>query len=195
MSSHSVVGMTDELKLTWERFRGGADVDLHALRPVIAASWSRCQAFQLDPGITAAPKLLSASEIEHRKIQSGIYSAARHVVPVASECIREGDYCVIMVIDPECMTLEVQGDLDGLRSAEDAGAVPGSRWSENDTGTDALSLCVRLESAVWVSDYEHYCKVGHGCTGAAAPIHAPLNGPLFGALGIYKQGIWSPTRS
>jgi sigma-54 dependent transcriptional regulator, acetoin dehydrogenase operon transcriptional activator AcoR len=186
--------MAANLNPIWESFVGGSSVELDLLRPEVRDSWRRCREAELDPSIQSAPIVLSKSESEEVCSHSRLYRASREILPAASEYLPNKADSTVILINADCIMLSVQGGIKGVIAAEAAGGVVGSRWMERDTGTDALSLCIRLKSPAFVSDFEHYCKVGHGWTGAAVPIFSPHNHSLIGALAVYNYGLNNPER-
>ena len=186
--------MTANLSPVWERFVGGSSVGLELLRPEIRESWLRCRDAKLDPNTQSAPMSLSESEFEKVRSRSRLYRASREILPAASEYLPNKVDSTLILIDADCLMLGIQGGGKGVLAAEAAGGFVGSRWLERDTGTDALSLCIHMNSPAAVIDFEHYCVLGHQWTGAAVPIFSPHNHSLMGALAVYNHGVSNPER-
>jgi len=184
----------DSLGVIWERFVGGGEPDLRGLRPAVRDSWLRCKQANLNPETQAAPMILSAAEFAQTRARSRLYRASKKTMPIAREYLPNKTDATVILIDADCVMLDIQGGGKGIIAAETAGGVAGSRWLEADTGTDALSLCVHLGAPAAVIDFEHYCVVGHQWTGAAVPIFQPGNRALMGALAVYNYGITKPNR-
>jgi sigma-54 dependent transcriptional regulator, acetoin dehydrogenase operon transcriptional activator AcoR len=179
--------MVSAVTREWERFVAGGVIDTHVVRSAVAESWQRCRRANLRSDIRAAPAVLTVAELENRKLRNPAYRASRDIMLLARECLPDDDTSV-MLIDHDCHLLHIRGSSKIIAACEEAGGVLGSRWKESDTGTDALSLCLRLDSAVYISRHEHYCQIGHPWLGAAAPIHAPTDRRLLGAISMYANG-------
>ena len=186
--------MTTNLMPLWERFATGCPVDLAQLRLPVRDSWGRCREAKLNPNTDSAPIVLSKAESDKVSSHSRLYRAARDILPAASEHLPNKVDSTIILIDSECLMLNIQGGGKGVLAAQAAGGVVGSRWLERDTGTDALSLCIRLNAPAVVCGFEHYCVIGHQWTGAAVPIFSPHNHSLIGALAVYNHGTSNPER-
>jgi transcriptional regulator of acetoin/glycerol metabolism len=186
--------MTANLSPVWESFVGGSSIGLELLRPEIRESWSRCRDAKLNPNTQSAPMALSKNELEKMSSRNRLYRASREILPAASDYLPNKVDSTVILIDADCLMLDIQGGGKGMLAAEAAGGFAGSRWLERDTGTDALSLCIHMNSPAAVIDFEHYCVVGHQWTGAAVPIFSPQNHSLIGALAVYNHGLSNPER-
>ncbi len=47
---------------------------------------------------------------------------------------------------------------------------PGYRWTEEDVGTSAISVCLKRQFPIQLNDQDHYCIRAHGFSSSAAPI-------------------------
>lgn len=186
--------MVSAVTREWERFVAGGVIDACVVRSPVAESWQRCRKAGLRSDIRVAPAVLAAAELENRKVRNPAYRVSRDVMLLARECLPNDDTSVVMLIDQDCHLLDIRGSSKIIAACEEAGGVLGSRWKESDTGTDALSLCLRLDLAVYINGYEHYCEIGHRWLGAAAPIHALTDRRLLGAISMYANGQVEPAR-
>ena len=124
----------------WERFVDGSESDLGTLRPAVRDSWLRCREAGLNPKTQSAPIVLDGPDFARLSARSRLYRASRNIISTAREYLPNKTDSTIILIDSDCLMLDIQGGGKGVIAAEAAGGVVGSRWMEADTGTDALSL-------------------------------------------------------
>jgi sigma-54 dependent transcriptional regulator, acetoin dehydrogenase operon transcriptional activator AcoR len=58
---------------------------------------------------------------------------------------------------------------------------PGYRWTEEDVGTSAISVCLKRQFPIQLNDQDHYCIRAYGFSSSAAPIFGK-QGRLAGVL-------------
>lgn len=132
-------------------------------------------------------KKLSPVELEERK------SRSKDLLEVIIAHIEE----IYDLLSPEdFMVAFADGDgyilhLDGSEKIKvtyaERNCAPGYRWTENDVGTTAISLCRELQVSIQLNDQDHYCKRAHGFTSSAAPIFGHRN-VLDGVLVVSGAG-------
>lgn len=171
------------LSKEWERFVSGGEASLAHIDPVVRDSWVRCRAQGVNPGQNRAPIVLGTREIEELR-RTSLLEAARPTLEFMRTAI-EGHRVVLILSDAQCRPLEILGDPAALQRAEQINCVVGSQWLEEQVGTDALTLCCKLNMAVQTRWFEHYCALGHGWAGSAAPIRDPFTREIVGAATLY----------
>ncbi|MGD9763199.1 MAG: sigma-54-dependent Fis family transcriptional regulator [Candidatus Binatia bacterium] len=153
-----------------DRFLAGRDDGLEAVRPVIRESWLRCRAGGVDPGLKAAPLILSADAVRARRERSELRQAAAPVLRMLCKAL-DGRCFLVVLADADCHPIEVLGHPQALDAAEQINVVPGSQWRENQVGTDALAVSALLGVPVQIHWAENYVEMlGDRWTGNAAPI-------------------------
>jgi hypothetical protein len=152
------------------------------LRDVVVRSWARCEAAGVHPD-RPAPVIFSADEAAGR--------FATHPLSAVTAIVRE----LLDTVSGEARHLVVLSDAAGIvlwagghpRMLEAAAAphfMPGALCSEPVFGTNALGTALTLDHPVQIFSAEHYNRLLHGWTCAAAPIHDPASGALLGALDV-----------
>jgi hypothetical protein len=152
------------------------------LREVVVASWARCQAAGVDPDLPA-PMLLGADEAAGR--------FADHPLAVATQLIRG----LLDTVSTEARHLVAVSDADGvllwsdghprmLEAAAGPRFVPGALCTEAAVGTNAIGTALALRHAVQIFSAEHFNRLLHGWTCAAAPVHDPVTGEIIGVLDV-----------
>ncbi|PRO66242.1 sigma-54-dependent Fis family transcriptional regulator [Alkalicoccus urumqiensis] len=146
----------------------------------IADSWKRCQDFGLSPFFqTPAAKLPSCELEKHLKQNEKLIQKCRQLFSMLGRFFQEGTFTAVLV-DKEGIVLERAGSL--RRAALDEALAPGTNWSEQAQGTNAMGI-VLSEKKPAVVHGEHHFYIGHRMlTCAAAPV---FSGETFlGAVNI-----------
>jgi transcriptional regulator of acetoin/glycerol metabolism len=80
--------------------------------------------------------------------------------------------------------LWTEGSSRALRTAVEPRFLPGFLCSEDGVGTNAIGTSLVLDQPVQIYSAEHFNRLLHGWTCAAAPIHDPETGETLGAIDI-----------
>ncbi|MDT0412512.1 MULTISPECIES: GAF domain-containing protein [Streptomyces] len=152
-------------------------------RPVIDASWRRVSRDGVVPGQGTESERLDREVLEGRRRTS----ALREVLPelgrgLAGAAQSAGQ--VMIVADTEGRVLWRSGDRRTLRLANTISLAEGAAWEERATGTNAIGTALATGSAVQVHGGEHFVRVLHRWTCAAAPLHDPRDGELLGVVDL-----------
>lgn len=152
------------------------------VRPVIARSWRR----SLRAGVSRSgpePSWLARDELETLRATHPL----RGIVPVVRDLlVRDADRndMIVALGDASGRLLWVEGHA-GLRTrAERMGFVPGAAWSEDEAGTAAPGMAVRLDHPVQIFGAEHWAEAAAEWSCSAAPVHDPVTGAVLGFLDV-----------
>jgi sigma-54 dependent transcriptional regulator, acetoin dehydrogenase operon transcriptional activator AcoR len=80
------------------------------------------------------------------------------------------DRFMIAIVDREGYILHLSGSNAIKAVFAERNCAPGYRFTEQDVGTTAISLCLKKQIPVQLNDKDHYCRRAHGFTSSAAPI-------------------------
>ena len=152
------------------------------LRDLIVRSWERCIRAGVDPD-RPAPVLLDAAGAAAR--------FAEHPLSAVTPLVRG----LLDSVSVEARHLVAIGDADGVllwstghpRMIEAARAprvIPGALCSEAGVGTNAIGTAIVLDHPLQVFSAEHFNRLLHGWTCAAAPVHDPVSGAILGVIGL-----------
>ena len=153
------------------------------VRSVVAESWLRSSAAGVDPESHLAPVLLEAGDLADYRATH----ALSHVFPLLYDVLGRAAVdcdCVMAVGDADGQLLWVTGPSGVMRKAETINFVEGSVWSEQDAGTNAPGMALRLGRPVHVHASEHFNRLVHPWSCAAAPITDPTTGRVLGVVDI-----------
>ncbi|HEX7289516.1 MAG TPA: GAF domain-containing protein [Conexibacter sp.] len=152
------------------------------LRDVIARSWRRAAAAGIDPD-RPAPRLLDEGETARRLGGHRLAGALPLITGVLEVTLRDSA-CLAALSDADGLLLWADGHPRALHGAAGPQFLPGSLCSEQAIGTNAVGTALAIDHAVQVFSAEHFSRLLHGWTCAAAPIHDPETGALLGAIDV-----------
>ncbi|MDX3355982.1 GAF domain-containing protein [Streptomyces sp. ME01-24h] len=154
-----------------------------APRAVIQDSWRRALDLGVDPDSGSRTGMLTADEVEvrrHRTPLGEVLPVLREgLLPAADEAGH-----IMVVTDAEGRVLWRDGSLAVRRSADRLGFAEGALWSEEAVGTNAIGTALVTGRPVQVHSAEHFVRLHHPWTCAAAPLHDPRDGRLLGAVDV-----------
>ncbi|MFJ1750814.1 GAF domain-containing protein [Streptomyces sp. NPDC088116] len=169
------------LRRAYESFASAGRVE-RPVRPVVAASWLRSARARVSQEGGASVELSDERLVAYRDA----HPLAR-VMPVFRELMgayaMDGEH-LMAVCDAHGRLLWVEGHRATRLLAARMNFVPGARWSETATGTNAPGTALAVDRPVQVFAAEHFQRPVHPWTCAAAPVHDPHSGRLLGAVDI-----------
>jgi transcriptional regulator of acetoin/glycerol metabolism len=166
----------------WDEVLAGAAPTM-APRRVVAASWQRSLAAQVDPEHGAPSLVYEHAEVAQVRAGhplTGVLPLLRDtLVTIADEAMH-----MMIVTDAQGRILWREGRRDVLRRGERVGLVEGTLWSEESIGTNAMGTALASGGAVQIHAAEHLVRTYHRWTCAAAPIHDPETGAVIGVVDV-----------
>ena len=150
------------------------------LRRVVADSWVRCMSSGVDPE-RPAPKMLDPSQVSGRLESHPLARVLPLIRTLLADAAEEGR-SIMALSDADGLLLWAEGNRGALRRAEKPNVLPGSLCSESALGTNAIGTTLALDHPVQIFSAEHFNRLLHTWTCAAAPIHDPRSRRLLGAL-------------
>ncbi|OBH13601.1 sigma-54-dependent Fis family transcriptional regulator [Mycobacterium sp. E1747] len=149
------------------------------VRTAIALGWRRAALAGLDPGMPTNPEIVPDWDRRSR--------LARAAAPVLDDLgaeLAESRFCVLTA-DRSAAIIDRRVGQRGLGTALDRVlAVPGARFVEERTGTNALATAHELHAPVSVIGGEHFLESLRDFCCYAAPIRNPVTRRLEGVLDI-----------
>lgn len=159
---------------------------LEPIDPVIAASWQECRALGVDVNGGMARR---ASKEVFSSILAENSELLELSTPIIQNLVSTMDdaHCVIVLTDPVGYILSIVGNQQYIRDAEDTALFsPGCIWSNQDVGTNAISLALQYDRLMETAYAEHYCRPQHSGYCCAMPIHNEA-GEIVGCLDISAE--------
>ena len=170
------------VRRAWEQFIERGDV-AEGLRTDIAASWKRCNEFQVPANSDAAPLVPEVEAFKERSSNSLLARCARPVFDRAGKYMNESVSMMILT-DETGLIMETRGDERAIETGREIHLEDGGRWSEEAIGTNAIGTAVALAQPVQIHGAEHFCSKVQRWTCAAAPIRHPSDGEILGVIDI-----------
>lgn len=164
--------------------KGAAGEPIIDVSDGLRASWSRSAEF-LAPDIVQAPFEETAPERWRSSRLARVFALVEEQMRQAAD---DGDM-VAALTDAQGTVVWSWSGPSMARRAEQVAFVPGGRWDETSTGTNAIGLALRdaRPSTVWSA--EHYAPMVHDWVCYAAPIIDPATGRPEGVLDL--SGFWT----
>ena len=182
-SSESFLKKMNKIKEAWKRFIETGEIDSLVVRPIIANSWKRCKAADVDPYSKRPSTTLSDKEIEV------LLERNRHLIEISwpilkmiGEMIRGSGFRVDLV-DKDGYFLKIISDMEILEESKKLGSVMGANRSELIAGTNGIGIALSTGKPIQILGPEHYNIYHHNWTCSAAPIHDP-SGNIIGAVNM-----------
>ncbi|MBS1891598.1 MAG: GAF domain-containing protein, partial [Actinobacteria bacterium] len=149
-----------------------------AVRRVVSESWGRSVAAGVDPD-RPARRILDSRSTTARLAVHPVGPLLARISALLRETLVETGY-FIAFSDADGVLLWTEGSSRALRSAEGPRFLPGFLCSEDGVGTNAIGTALALDQPVQIYSAEHFSRLLHGWTCAAAPLHDPDTGELLG---------------
>ncbi len=154
-----------------------------APRTLVSESWRRSLAAHVDPDHRTPPVVVGDADIPHLRVAHPLNAVMpllrSTLVSIADEAMH-----VMLVTDADGTILWREGAASVLNQADEVGLMPGTRWSEDAIGTNAMGTTLAVDAPVTIHSAEHLVRTYHAWTCAAAPVHDPDTGAILGAVDI-----------
>lgn len=152
------------------------------VRAVVSDSWQRSVAAGVDPE-RPAPRILDARRTAERLAIHPVAPLLSRISTLLRGALMESGYFVAFS-DADGVLLWTEGSSQALRTAVAPRFLPGFLCSEDGVGTNAIGTALALDQPVQIYSAEHFSRLLHGWTCAAAPIHDPDTGETLGAIDL-----------
>jgi transcriptional regulator of acetoin/glycerol metabolism len=90
----------------------------------------------------------------------------------------------LLLTNAQGVIIGVEGDAATRERAQDIVLVPGAKWDELATGTNAIGTALAVGQAVQVHASEHFCEGIQQWTCAAAVVRDPVDASVVGAIDV-----------
>ncbi|NMH97180.1 helix-turn-helix domain-containing protein [Pseudonocardia acidicola] len=161
---------------------GGEEVR-QAPRPIVSESWQRSLAAQIDPENRTPPVVYRPDDLPGIR-ESHPLNAVMPLLRDTLVSIADAAMHVMLVTDAEGHILWRDGATRLLVDADRVGLFPGTHWSEDAIGTNAMGTTLAVDAPVQIHSAEHLVRAYHAWTCVAAPVHDPDTGAILGAIDI-----------
>lgn len=172
------------IKSARQKLLAGSDINALPVPKQLSQSWARSHAAGLMPnGRLPYVEHLTQPELQHtltRNIE--LINHSKPIMEYLFEQVKDTQSMVVLA-DRRGILVHTLGDPIFLDRADKVSLNPGSSWSENQRGTNAIGLALADASSVEVHGAEHFLERNSFLTCAASPIFS-AKGELLGILDI-----------
>ncbi len=166
----------------------GQLISTREMQQIIQRSFLRSKTYGIDPVLrNTNQKMLSPAELSHRRRDNS--ELLDVLLPQFEEfynLLSHNDF-FIAAADADGYILHIKGSDDLVEQSAKRNCMPGYRWTEQDVGTSAISLTLKLKIPIQLIKDEHYCRQAHGWTSSTAPIFGK-DKKLIGVIAV--SGAW-----
>lgn len=142
----------------------------------------RCIRAGVDPE-RPAPRILDEPHVTSRLAAHPLRAQLPLISNMLGDAIDAGEY-LMALSDADGVLLWADGHSAALQRAETPRFLPGSLCSEAAIGTNAVGTALLLDAPVQIFSAEHFSRLLHAWTCAAAPIHDPDTHRTLGAINL-----------
>ena len=154
----------------------------------ISQSWRRARvSYQIDPGITQLPRVLSPEALAGRCERDDVLRLAAPILRDFWGHLALSDH-VLAFFDRDGWMLSMDGDRRIADRVEQIDFRPGVKWTEECAGTNGPGTALALGKPVEVFASEHFVAAWHPWSCAAAPIRIPGEQEPVGLIDV--TGPW-----
>jgi len=161
----------------------GDRVDVAGMRRVIAESWNRSLALDLDPDGSLAALGFAEDDLREYRNAHPLSLALPTIHKLLIRHTFEAGL-IVAVGDQSGRLLWIDGDRDLRRKAEDMLFVEGADWSEARVGTSAPGTALALDHGIQIAGPEHFRRIVHPWSCTAVPVHDPESGAVLGVIDV-----------
>lgn len=151
----------------------------------ILRSKERCAEIGMDPDVIPYPKTVLSEEefLERREEYQEILDVVRFFSDKLLHSL-EGTPVLVSVADSQGYLLEIEGDATIKSMIDEFGIAPGSRFTQDETGTNVISLSLQQPEAISLIGTDHYHTFLHEVACYGASFHYIDDDDLLGSLSI-----------
>jgi transcriptional regulator of acetoin/glycerol metabolism len=171
----------EQLRIAWQEYVQHS-VILPYVNHQVADSWQRCR-LRLNPFQHQHINPLSADNLLATQVASfNLISVARPVLEDIYQYIEHSNTAIILT-NGAGYILDVLGDINMMKTAEQFGFTTGAITAESQSGTNAFALAITERIPIRVRGGEHFLQQFHELAGVASPIF-DVSGRPMGTLGL-----------
>jgi transcriptional regulator of acetoin/glycerol metabolism len=174
--------------MSWEKVVMEGSTEKQPVRAEILASWIYCRKIGLDPYSKTSPPTLSGKRLDNLLHKNQFLLEISKPVMSMIEISVRGTGFIVTLSDDEGYVLEVYGDSEIMKMAEQNFYVPGCLRSIERAGTNAIGLCLVEKRPIQLTGAEHYKVHHHPWTCSSAPILDDSD-DLVGAITLSGRSI------
>ena len=163
---------------------GPPDYSAYLCSPAeLEASYNRCRALKVPVELKRPQKILPKTLLGPRLAKNALLITAAGQVITLHHYSGPQDNHIYILCDPELVALKIFAAPEVLAAAERAGVKPGTVFTEESCGTNALALAREHQRFLAIRGEQHYCQLFKNWWCVASPVRDPA-GKVLGYLDI-----------
>ncbi|SNY61762.1 sigma-54-dependent Fis family transcriptional regulator [Enterobacter sp. CC120223-11] len=161
--------------------------------PLLRESWFRSELYGLERSAEDFP-LLGQGELadrlaSHSGLQRYAFPMANHLAESLTET-----QSVVVLTDATGVVLQTIGNMSAMEKAQRFALSPGTLWSENGRGTNAIGTALAIDDSCEIDGEQHFLTSNQNLYCAAIPLQTP-DGQVAGVLDISGPAHFSHTHT
>ncbi|MEW5763122.1 MAG: helix-turn-helix transcriptional regulator, partial [Bacillota bacterium] len=149
----------------------------------LVQSYARCRSLKVPPDLVKPRRVLSETELGPcLKAGASFIAVAEEVITPVCRAGPQREYTYILC-DPDLVALKIFAAPEVLAAAEEVGVRPGTVFTEESCGTNALALARKYNHLVAIRGEQHYCRLFKNWWCVAGPVK-DSGGTIVGYLDI-----------
>lgn len=160
------------------------DYGLYLCLPAeLEASYNRCRDLRVPAELDKPQKILPKTALAPLLRKNSIFLNAVERAITPDICAGPQDDHIYILCDPELVALKIFAAPEVLLAAEEVGVKPGTFFTEESCGTNALSLTREHKRIRAIRGEQHYCKLFKDWWCVASPVK-DSDGKMLGYLDV-----------
>lgn len=171
----------DEMRIAWNRYINYGEIS-EIVSPLLEKSWKRCMKSGVDPYGGYGTKISDKNFKKIVKENKELLEISKPIMENLNSLVF-GTGFVMVLSDKNGVILHVIGEKNIKEEARKLLFSPGSVWTEEEVGTNAIGTCIKERKPIQIIGCEHFCKTHHNWTCSAAPIRNN-KGEILGVINM-----------
>lgn len=156
----------------------------------IQKSWMRSKQHNIDATLEHSPMMMNdANKLYFQKENQFLIEQSSPHLKLLVEAMNT-DKLLLTLANHKSEVVSTLGK--NLKAAEKMNLIPGSRWSEEDCGTNGIGTAVLESKALSIFGHEHYSQSWHNLICTSSPILDPFTDKMLGVITLSGQKDFVP---
>jgi DNA-binding CsgD family transcriptional regulator len=158
---------------------GALDYGAYLCSPAeLKASHNRCRTLRVPVELDRPQKILPKSTLASSRRENSLLLTAAEQVITPHHCAGPQNDHIYILCNPELVALKIFAAPEVLLAAEETGVKPGTVFTEESCGTNALALAQVHNRLVAARGEQHYCRLFKDWWCIASPVKDPAGNTL-----------------
>jgi len=123
------------------------------------SSYDRCHSLKVPVGLTKPQKIMPKDTLAPLLVMHSLLLTASEQVIAPVCCRGPHKNCIYILCDPDLVALKIFAAPEVLAAAKETSIMPGTAFTEESCGVNALALAREQNRLVAVKGEQHYCRL------------------------------------